>query len=706
MPESMDPELLGRDALHPDALVTIGPGSAPDIELSAARGRVSMRVRSVHAGELELVGSVFLPRTVQVGVELRGTGPEETRDPSPLDGLVVSGTVRKVQLVGSDPTYRISVQLDPESAATLEGVTIDNDVESVPQKPLPVGAALDALPRWAFSLVEQEVVSPDQMKQIATAARSDGVALEEALISSATVLEEVVAIHMALSANVPYIDPRSFEVRLKNATQIPRHLAQEHGIFPLFHLGDALIVGMPDPSDLALVDLVRLRTGCQVEPCICPASPLNSLIQRAYDSESSRPGSTHAPGLGLAPQLEAPATSENAIVKLVRALVEESARAGASDVHIEPERDRLRVRIRVDGILVEKSVHRLEQHALIVSRIKVLSKLDIADTRRPQDGHFTLEMDNSSIDVRVSTIPTVYGENVVLRLLMSDEDTVDLADLGMAPRVLRSFENFLSQPNGMILVTGPTGSGKTTTLYAALARVGSVERNVVTVEDPVEKRLPLLRQTQVNPKAGITFATGLRSLLRQDPDVIMLGEIRDRETGDIAVQAALTGHLVLSTLHTNTAVGAIVRLSEMKIPPFLITSSLQAVLSQRLARRICPACAQEVEPDPRLLAAMRIEDAEQTRFMAGAGCGRCFQTGYKGRVALYELLHVTPRLGDALLGEASRDTIEQEASRALIGSMWEDGLSKVRAGLTTLEEVVRIVGFQQDNEAHSEQDTP
>ncbi|MFT5052290.1 MAG: type II secretory ATPase GspE/PulE/Tfp pilus assembly ATPase PilB-like protein [Chlamydiales bacterium] len=689
MPQSPDPLAPGfpsPTAQRLEALVSIGAESADKVELSAGRGRASMQVRSIRGGDIELTGNIFLPRTVQVAIELHD-GPL-------AEGQIVSGSVRKVQLVGSDPNYRIWVQLDQAGAAALAEVAIGGTSEAVAHEQVEIGNALDALPEWATSLVEEEVVTLDQMLSISTSADSDDVLLENALIASATVLEEVLTIHMALCANVPYVDPRAYEVQLKHAAQIPENLAREHGIFPLFRLGEVLIVGMRDPSDLAVIDLVRLRTSCQVEACMCPASTLTSLIERAYHGSAgkSSPSQTEA-GIGTL-RLEAPTTTENAIVKLVRALVEESARAGASDVHIEPERDRLRVRIRVDGILVEKSIHRLEQHALIVSRIKVLSKLDIADARRPQDGNFSLQVDAGNIDVRVSTIPTVYGENVVLRLLMSDEGTVELEDLGMSKRVLETFESFLAQPNGMILVTGPTGSGKTTTLYAALARLCSVERNVVTVEDPVEKRLPLLRQTQVNPKAGITFATGLRSLLRQDPDVIMLGEIRDRETADIAVQAALTGHLVLSTLHTNTAAGAIVRLSEMKIPPFLITSSLQAVLSQRLARRICPNCAHEVDPDPQLLKALNVEVTQGTKFNAGAGCGRCFQTGYKGRVALYELLHVTPRLSDALLGEGSRDTLEHEAASALVGSMWEDGLSKVRAGQTTLEEVLRIVGVQ------------
>ncbi|MBL4670765.1 MAG: type II/IV secretion system protein, partial [Arenicella sp.] len=255
-------------------------------------------------------------------------------------------------------------------------------------------------------------------------------------------------------------------------------------------------------------------------------------------------------------------------------------------------------------------------------------------------------------------------------------------------------EKFLENPHGMILVTGPTGSGKTTSLYAALARLGTPERNVVTVEDPVEKRIPFLRQTSVNPKAGVTFATGLRSILRQDPDVIMIGEIRDREAAELAVQAALTGHLVLSTLHTNDASGAIVRLTEMGIPPFLITSSLRAVVSQRLARKVCEECAEEVKPDARLLAGLGFTDVEGVRFMAGSGCGACLNSGYKGRVGLYEMLEINADLRSALLSQASRSAIEAEANKAILCSLRDDGLRRVREGVTTLEEIAKIVGLQ------------
>ena len=296
------------------------------------------------------------------------------------------------------------------------------------------------------------------------------------------------------------------------------------------------------------------------------------------------------------------------------------------------------------------------------------------------------------MDVRVSTIPTVWGENVVMRLLRSDVATLRLDELDMPPAALTTLRGFLDEPHGMILVTGPTGSGKTTTLYAALSELCTVERNVATIEDPVEKRVTDMRQTEVHVKAGLTFAAGLRSLLRQDPDVIMIGEIRDAETAEISVQAALTGHLVLSTLHTNTAAGALVRLTEIGIPPFLLTSALRTVLSQRLVREICDACSTPVDPDPRLLEALGGVPSDGDRFRRPQGCARCMHTGYRGRVGLYEMLELTPELCAALLEGSQRARIEEEAENALVSSLREDGLRKAAAGVTSLAEVARVVG--------------
>ena len=555
-----------------------------------------------------------------------------------------------------------------------------------------------ALPAWATRLVEDKELGEEDLSAAFARAKEQGSSLADELLAERAVAEESIAVYQAIDVGVPYVDPRAYKIRRANASLVPEELARRQRLFPLFQVGGVITLGMVDPTNLAVIDQVRLRANCNVEPCICPPSALGALIERAYGATSQGDLiSLNAPEQAVSTAVEddeVDPRASNKIVALVRSILVDATHDGASDVHIEPEADRVRVRFRVDGILHEKSVHPVEQHHQIVSRIKVEAKMDIAETRRPQDGHYGTAVDGRSVDVRVSTIPTVHGENVVLRLLLSDGDTVDVDHLGMPDKVLAAFKHALDNPNGLILVTGPTGSGKTTTLYAALSRLNTIDRKVVTVEDPVEKRVRLMRQTQVNAKAGITFATGLRSILRQDPDVIMVGEIRDVETAEITVQAALTGHLVLSTLHTNTAAGALVRLSEMGVAPFLITSSLKAVIAQRLLRRVCDGCRERVEPDPILIQGLGVNWADEVEFFAGAGCGRCLRSGYKGRVGIYEMLDITAGLCQALLSGASRDEIEDEAHKALVTSIREDGLRQVRAGNTTLEEVARIVGAQ------------
>ena len=550
------------------------------------------------------------------------------------------------------------------------------------------------IPSWAAKLVADGNLTEQQLESIQAAAKRQGTPLERALISSGLVLDEVVAAHQALDQGVPFVDPRAYDICFENSALIPEELARKHLLFPLFSLGDVITLGMANPSNLAVIDQIRLRTSRQVEVALCPASSMEALIDRAYRSPEELLEPTDSGFDSAVPESDRSSRNSSKNARLVHSILEEAVRNGASDIHIEPDRDRLRVRIRVDGLLHETTTLPLSQHAPMVSRIKVLAQLDIAETRRPQDGHYSSQVSQGEVDVRVSTIPTVHGENVVLRILLSSGQTIGLGELGMPKVALEQMRLFLDQPNGMILVTGPTGSGKTTTLYAALARLNSIERNLVTVEDPVEKRLPLIRQTEVNPKAGVTFSSGLRSILRQDPDVIMIGEIRDQETADIAIQSALTGHLVLSTLHTNSAAGAIVRLNEMGIAPFLITSSLRGVISQRLVRRVCASCKKQVTPDVGMLIGLGLDPAEKITFWKGEGCTQCLKTGYRGRVGIYELLQITSGLRKTLLSGASRGAIEDEAQQALACSLHEGGLDKVREGLTTLEEVARIVGLQ------------
>ena len=381
---------------------------------------------------------------------------------------------------------------------------------------------------------------------------------------------------------------------------------------------------------------------------------------------------------------------EAPIIRLANLIIFQAVRDNASDIHLEPDEHKLGVRDRIDGILHE-TVSPKHLQAALISRVKIMANMDIAETRAPQDGGFQINADGRTIEFRVSSFPTIYGENVVLRILDQSKSVLDLEELGFSPDILARYQTLLTSPYGIILVTGPTGSGKTTTLYAALNSINSIDKNIITIEDPVEYRLPLIRQTQVNPKAGVTFASGMRSILRQDPDVIMVGEMRDVETAEMAFEAALTGHLVFSTLHTNDAAGALARLLHLGIEPFLVASSTIAVLAQRLVRTICPNCRASYRPSPRLLQGFHFEQTTAQDFYRGKGCKACRNTGFRGRTGIYELIAINEEIRKLILEDASTTAIREAARRSQkMSSLREDGLAKVLKGITSLEEVDRI----------------
>jgi len=367
-----------------------------------------------------------------------------------------------------------------------------------------------------------------------------------------------------------------------------------------------------------------------------------------------------------------------------------AASEGASDIHVEPEEELIRTRFRVDGVLHEVSSPPKHLQSAIVSRIKIMANLDIAERRKPQDGRFTIRMAGKQIDVRVSCVPTIHGENVVLRLLDVSSALLGLQQLGFSKDVFAKFEKLILRPHGIILVTGPTGSGKTTTLYAALDKINTVEKNIITVEDPVEYKLEGIRQIQVNPKVDLTFAKGLRSILRQDPDIIMVGEMRDFETTEIAIQAALTGHLVFSTLHTNDAPGAVTRMIDMGVEPFLVSSSVIGILAQRLVRTICENCKTEYTPTKEELKDIGLKQAAKLKFFRGKGCEKCMKRGYKGRIGIYELMTVDDDIRNLIIAKAPPDEIRKKALASGMISLTEDGIQKVQDGLTTVEEVLRV----------------
>lgn len=684
MTEPIPIQQQSRRASDGQVVVRVGVAEAHREQVASARGSLvgSYSLRSVQRGALELVGTQFLPKQCRVELAVSQGSQDVAR------GLF--GAVRRVSLLGVEPTYGLAVQLEAGDPDVLARLMLSTSLFSLPERSesrLP-GAA--ALPGWASLLVDHGLISEAELRRCAQDARTKGLDLLEVL--GDLVPPEDLAICQALDQGVPYVDPRGFRLFEGNASLVPRDVVVKQEVVPLFDTGGVLTLGMKDPTDLALVDQVRLRTKRQVDPCLCSPGVLSGVINQIYRAEPAAATPSRRSPMRRERASDVEGNSSEA-AKLVRTLVEKAAARGASDIHLEPERQHLRVRLRIDGVLHELVRLPIERHAALTSRIKVQSKLDIAETRRPQDGHFDLVLGGREIDVRVSTLPTIQGENVVLRMVSSSTEAIGLEQLELPERIRSGLERHLAAPNGMLLVSGPTGSGKTTTLYAGLERLNTIHRSIVTIEDPVERRVELLRQIQVNQRVGLTFASGLRSILRQDPDVIMVGEIRDEETAEIAVQAALTGHLVLSTLHTNTASGAIVRLCEMGIAPFLLTSSLRAVIGQRLVRRICESCAREVSPDSNLLAGLGLTGKQDLRTLVGSGCASCMNTGYRGRIGVYEMVEITDALSQAILSGASRDVIEREGARASGGSLLEAGIERVRAGHTTLEEVARIVGL-------------
>ncbi|PIY83824.1 MAG: type II secretion system protein GspE, partial [Candidatus Omnitrophica bacterium CG_4_10_14_0_8_um_filter_43_18] len=486
-------------------------------------------------------------------------------------------------------------------------------------------------------LLSSGLITKEQIVKAQEHSRISGATLDKVLIKDGMVSEEDFANTVADEIGIPFVDLKDYLIDTDTIKLVPEKLARDKNIIPLFRISNTLTVAMGDPEDIITIDELRLKTGFDIETVLATDSAIRSAIEQYYGVTGSMEDVLEAidkhkliklPDNVSAKVLEDLA-QEAPIVKFVNLLIMEAVKSRASDIHIEPEEDSLRIRFRIDGFLHEISSPSKNMQAAIISRIKVLSKMDIAEKRKPQDGQLQMRIENRNIDVRVASFPTVYGENVVLRILDKANVILELSQLGFVKEVLATFQELIKQPNGIMLVTGPTGSGKTTTLYAAIQTINSEERNIITLEDPVEYHLPRIRQSQINPKAGVTFAAGLRSILRQDPDVIMVGEIRDLETVDIAVQAALTGHLVFSTLHTNDAAGTISRLLDMGAEPFLVSSSVIGILAQRLVRAVCPKCK---EPHK------ETEDGKEYTYYRSKGCGYCKNTGFHGRLGIFELM--------------------------------------------------------------------
>jgi len=482
-------------------------------------------------------------------------------------------------------------------------------------------------------------------------------------------------------------------------------------VLPITRENGKITLAMKNPLDIFAIDEVRLVTGLDVEPVIVVEDDLINAIGRLY---ANRVSSSEAVGAVIkdfesggidfevsedvaeddfsVEQLRE-LSEEAPVIRLVNLIIRRAIMDGASDIHIEPAKDRVRTRYRIDGVMHDEMAVPKKIQPSLISRIKIMSEMDIAEKRAPQDGRISAVIEGRQFDFRVSTLPSVHGEKVVLRILDKNSISVGLNSLGMMPQVMEQFESVISRTYGIILVTGPTGSGKSTTLYSVLNKLNSGEKNILTVEDPVEYELPGITQTNVNPRAGLTFATGLRTMLRQDPDIIMVGEIRDAETAIIAVEAALTGHLVLSTLHTNDAPGSIARLIDMGIEPFLIASGVIAVLAQRLVRGICPKCKESYSPpkDAMKRLGLDVNETDEVTFYRGRGCEHCKQTGYKGRKGVFELMVITDRVRDLTLAKASTHAVREAAIEGGMRTLKDDALEKILLGTTTLEECIRVI---------------
>ncbi len=554
------------------------------------------------------------------------------------------------------------------------------------------------------ALVEEGLAPREAVEQARKLAAESDRTPSETLVDLKIVDARTIALVRAQVAEYPFVDPAQFDINFSNTKLISRATAESMVAFPLFVVGEIVTVGMANPLDLKAVDQLRSMLKLDIEPVLVETDTLRNLIERAYAlSSGPREAVQHVPEASSDQSLT---TGKEPIVAAVNQIIAQGIDIGASDIHIGPDERDLHLRYRVDGSLLPFKGPSIDMHSGLVQRLKVMANLDLTQTRRPQDGKIRYAHNNRTIDIRLSLIPTVCGENVVMRILASAAGIRGFAELGFPSDQTAYFEDIIEAPYGMILVTGPTGSGKTTTLYTALKKLNTADRNIMTIEDPVEIRMPLMRQVQTNAEIGMTFAGALRSILRQDPDVVFVGEIRDEETARISVQAALTGHLVLSSLHTNDAAGAIPRLRDLGVPPFAVNAALLCVIAQRLVKRVCADCAKSHTPEQSLLDKFSLKPSDG-RFVRGAGCAKCGNQGVRGRVGIYEVLRLTPTVRKLVEKLAPATAIRRGAVSDGMQEMWIDGLAKAKLGLTTLEDIGRVVAVQAtEDEAQEAQPQP
>jgi type IV pilus assembly protein PilB len=557
-------------------------------------------------------------------------------------------------------------------------------------------------------LVEGGLLTQKKLEEALPFQKKSHLKLGQFLVREGIVNESQIVDLVSNQLRLEKYRPENYTIDMDLANLLPADIAHKYQAAPLQKNGLLLSIAMVDPLDINALDAIELFTNCEVEAIICSEQHLNNLLSSLYGTYAGIGGVLEdmqemaidkaAVKSTITEDVEVSSlqgmAEEAPVVRLVNSILSQSVREGASDIHISPEKESVQIRFRVDGRLHEVPAPPKSMFLPIISRLKILSNMDIAISRTPQDGRFTVKMKNKDINIRVSTIPSIYGENMVLRLLDTSSSIYSLERLGMNERDRKRIESTIARPHGMILSTGPTGSGKSTSLYSILIKINQPDINIITIEDPVEYRIEKIRQVQLNRKAGMTFAGGLRSILRQDPDVIMVGEIRDSETANIAVQAALTGHRVLSTLHTNDSPGAITRFIDMGIEPFLVASVMIVSFAQRLVRKVCPSCKTTYRPSREALRFWRLDQVKNANFQRGKGCFNCMHTGYKGRTGVYEVLIIDEMVQNLILKRKSAQEISRAAKEAgNFTTLEENAAEKVMQGITSLEEAASAVMF-------------
>jgi type IV pilus assembly protein PilB len=547
-------------------------------------------------------------------------------------------------------------------------------------------------------LLGSGLVSQEQLSDAYAEHQRAGRALGRVLVERGVLTESQLVAALAEQIGLRFVDLAEYSVDGAALASVPPSLCRRYNALPIGFDGGKLVVAMSDPANVFAIDDIRSLTGLDVKPVVATKADVTNAINRFHRADgdlddlamSFAPQETEETDLSALSQV----VEDAPIVKFVNLLITQAIQDRASDIHLEPTERDLLVRFRIDGVLHEIMRSPKNIQSGVISRLKIMADINIAERRIPQDGRLSVNSNGKKIDLRVATLPTVWGEKVVMRVLDNSTAMLNLADLGFSDRNYDVYARSFTKPYGMILVTGPTGSGKSTTLYATLNIVSRPEINVITVEDPVEYRIPGINQVQTNVKAGLTFASALRSILRSDPDVVLIGEVRDHETAQIAIEAALTGHLVLTTLHTNDAPSAVTRLVEMGIEPFLVGSALDCVLAQRLARRLCAKCREAYTPDPETLRSARYpwqDGMPLPTLYRAVGCSACSNTGYRGRLALHEVMPVSEEIERLAVERASAVDIERVAREQGMRSLRDDGMEKVTAGVTTLEEILRVV---------------